>query len=919
MSNTNGIIAGIGDFGISQIKDEAVDAKDLAQQYAEDANQALESLAGVDFEGEYNITTNTPALTATPSPSLNNGKYYIVNGSGTIGFAGTNFSVGQVFNTGDRLVKKGSQWVGFILAQNTAKIAEWIAQSYSIGSQVIHGGLQWESVDTTLSTDEPGVSPKWIIINSAFLVNKKNVPFKVILNNNLVESFTSKTETNYINGLRIVVQGSNKNCDAIKTGLDLIGCTYLIVRVYENNKVIDSQKITTGIRTGRIDYVFEFLHTIYMSSANEYTFEITSDGYTGFQASTLESNDFKRAYYKSIDSPTWISAFGGTKGIAFELYSSVQILESDTNDIGIVGYSSKNSIYGGGAGFSAWAFSIDFSLKTKIRKLILNLDNVNYNDYLRLNLYKRVPSDNSAPNRSISQTLLFSGLYPKSLFTDTSSAQDCIFDVGTILMESGDRLLVELIPLKSNNFGKVGFSTYGDDQNNRASLFYYRLGDTKLNYSSVDNLGNFPSYIVLGYNSEKGNILTSRTSIAHLENGIVTEYDAGQTQTVAETKTVTVATQVDNSAINWTKLRNNVGTNGEAIINIVSISIPSKTEGTHYEVNRGMGMIRALGSSFTADITTVMAYERRIALVKNETTGAKSVIYGAAGRTAGLEYNIPTDNAYTIIAEYISRYRTLTKVDSFKDRNYNFPSLVTNRNLAQKMKFRKKISNGEPVYWAGHGDSNTARQAGIPDFNPNGTLRDRIEFFWVIFTDDYLGTIPITDGHIQSGWNWYAVKALQQISQGAINYLNFGIAGTDSSNTSPNGSYSERLNAIKSSQADVIVIGFGMNEIGSNYTYQNLKYIAEQLQEVGKECIFLDCPKPSGYNSWWTLETWEKTNAQIKLVAEHTQSVHVSFSEFLKNGWNRFDDYGRCRQNNWNHPSPQEFKNYGEMINAVLF
>lgn len=118
MSGTNGIIAGIGDFGISQIKDEAVDAKDLAQQYAEDANEALESLAGVDFEGEYNITTNTPALTATPSPSLNNGKYYIINGSGAIGFSGANFSSGDIVLQGDKLIKKGSQWVLSKLGEN---------------------------------------------------------------------------------------------------------------------------------------------------------------------------------------------------------------------------------------------------------------------------------------------------------------------------------------------------------------------------------------------------------------------------------------------------------------------------------------------------------------------------------------------------------------------------------------------------------------------------------------------------------------------------------------------------------------------------------------------------------------------------------------------------------------------------------
>lgn len=163
MSGTNGIIAGIGDFGISQIKDEAVDSKDLAQQYAEDANEALQSLVGADFEGDYNITTNTPALTAIPSPSLNNGKYYIINGSGAIGFSGANFTSGQVFNAGDRLIKKGLQWVAMLLPQNTSKISDWTNISYSAGSQVFHLGKIYKAQVNALSTDIPNSnSTVWI-------------------------------------------------------------------------------------------------------------------------------------------------------------------------------------------------------------------------------------------------------------------------------------------------------------------------------------------------------------------------------------------------------------------------------------------------------------------------------------------------------------------------------------------------------------------------------------------------------------------------------------------------------------------------------------------------------------------------------------------------------------------------------------
>ena len=198
MSRTNGIIAGIGDFGISQLVDEANDAKDLAvsakntavsakdtavakaseasasastastkaseaSASATSANEALSQISQVGFQGGYNPATNTPALSATPSGALNDGAWYEISAPGTLGFATTEYISGQSVNTGDILRKKGTAWELRLLAQNSSKIASWVAQNYTVSSQVEKDGAIWKNPSSSaLSTDIPGASVVWI-------------------------------------------------------------------------------------------------------------------------------------------------------------------------------------------------------------------------------------------------------------------------------------------------------------------------------------------------------------------------------------------------------------------------------------------------------------------------------------------------------------------------------------------------------------------------------------------------------------------------------------------------------------------------------------------------------------------------------------------------------------------------------------
>lgn len=47
------------------------------------------------------------------------------------------------------------------LPDNSANAKEWEAKAYTVGSLVSKNGLTWKSLEPTLPTDEPGVSPKW--------------------------------------------------------------------------------------------------------------------------------------------------------------------------------------------------------------------------------------------------------------------------------------------------------------------------------------------------------------------------------------------------------------------------------------------------------------------------------------------------------------------------------------------------------------------------------------------------------------------------------------------------------------------------------------------------------------------------------------------------------------------------------------
>ena len=96
---------------IAQAQNERIlsqDARTAAETAKAGAELALaNAVLAQNPLGEYNVATNSPALTAVP-PAGADGSYYRITQGGNIGFAGSNFASGAALAVGGFLIKKSS-------------------------------------------------------------------------------------------------------------------------------------------------------------------------------------------------------------------------------------------------------------------------------------------------------------------------------------------------------------------------------------------------------------------------------------------------------------------------------------------------------------------------------------------------------------------------------------------------------------------------------------------------------------------------------------------------------------------------------------------------------------------------------------------------------------------------------------------
>lgn len=248
---------------------------------------------------------------------------------------------------------------------------------------------------------------------------------------------------------------------------------------------------------------------------------------------------------------------------------------------------------------------------------------------------------------------------------------------------------------------------------------------------------------------------------------------------------------------------------------------------------------------------------------------------------------------------------------------------LRSRNAAALRKFSGKISRGAGVTIAGYGDSITALQHGYPGYSPNGPNRDLASGYLSFFPEETVAAIPkfdFGDGagsvHVKIGFNWRLVEEVERLSGAEVQYLNFGIGGTASANSEGHGLWPARLSEVLLAAPDLVVLAFGMNELGSSSTYANMVSIVNQLKAAGCEVAVVSVPRINT-PEYKSQAAWRKTNRDLERVAIATDSAFVPFH------WIADDRHiaglraaipDTCAANLYNHPGLAELRRYGAVL-----
>lgn len=239
-----------------------------------------------------------------------------------------------------------------------------------------------------------------------------------------------------------------------------------------------------------------------------------------------------------------------------------------------------------------------------------------------------------------------------------------------------------------------------------------------------------------------------------------------------------------------------------------------------------------------------------------------------------------------------------------------------------------KVARGDAVKVASYGDSIVAVQLGDPPYTANGAGRDRPENYLINMPADTVASLPkydFGDGagqvHVKISAVWSLIGALEQASGQPVEYLNFGRGGSTSANTQHNGLWPARLQPVLDSGSDVLLLHFGMNELGQSTTLANIKSIASQARAVGMDVIVMSVPRRNVVDGP-ALTGWNYTNralwrAAVEAGAAFAPQHWIVTDEQLGGMGASPDSLGAAAL--FNHPGPAEFARYGQvLVQSVL-
>lgn len=243
-----------------------------------------------------------------------------------------------------------------------------------------------------------------------------------------------------------------------------------------------------------------------------------------------------------------------------------------------------------------------------------------------------------------------------------------------------------------------------------------------------------------------------------------------------------------------------------------------------------------------------------------------------------------------------------------------------------------KLRRGAAVKLLGFGDSiiAIADSVGQSQAVPDGTTRDLPAYYsnnigsdlvnaYTLVTNLSLGRADDGGGaiHITQGFMWELYRAMLK-SGSSVLYNNFGVAGTTSADAAfP--TPTAWLNAAVALAPDVVVINFGMNEIGNSGTEDRMVTIIETFVDAGIDVIVMGCQRP---RSGATVANWELTNRALHRAALYAGAAFVPMlplydADYL--GALGITTADLCSANAGNHPGFREHVAIGrELVKLVM-
>lgn len=246
-----------------------------------------------------------------------------------------------------------------------------------------------------------------------------------------------------------------------------------------------------------------------------------------------------------------------------------------------------------------------------------------------------------------------------------------------------------------------------------------------------------------------------------------------------------------------------------------------------------------------------------------------------------------------------------------------------------------KLRRGQRIRLIGYGSSSVDMGGGVlyplqPNIN-----RDLASFFDRIPADTrakypvYTNSDPdftwSSQSHVKYGFVWQLIAAMRERWGADVEYRNWGVGGTTSSDTMsngvPNGAHPDRLNAMLADQGDLMVLAFA-NGIGADWWYSSHRSIIEAFKARGGEVIVLTSPRLNVYGESSPGDTtWKKSYDDSIQVALDTGCAYVPTNLIEgpgREGCTGLSHRNMTNANLYNHGGPTQLGNTGKLMAMII-